>query len=100
MNNADIEKTFQSDPTSSFTFHIGAETFEIKFKGVVFAKTQIRIRMEDIVFSAVRKYSFVFDFLTIRDATGGQKQEEEGCSSATLPAEASRSRVSLDSIQC
>ncbi|XP_041832955.1 protein mono-ADP-ribosyltransferase PARP12 [Melanotaenia boesemani] len=29
---SDIEKEFQSDPKSSFTFSIGGETFEIKFK--------------------------------------------------------------------
>ncbi|XP_008277100.1 uncharacterized protein LOC103355182 [Stegastes partitus] len=32
VNSSDIEKKFQSNPTSSFTFNIGAETYEIKFR--------------------------------------------------------------------
>ncbi|CAJ1054741.1 uncharacterized protein si:ch211-244b2.4 [Xyrichtys novacula] len=32
IKSADIEKKYQSNPTSSFTFNIGAETFEIKFR--------------------------------------------------------------------
>ncbi|XP_047431469.1 uncharacterized protein si:ch211-244b2.4 [Mugil cephalus] len=32
VKSSDIEKKFQSDPTSSFTFTIGSETFRIKFK--------------------------------------------------------------------
>lgn len=33
VKNSDIEKKFQSNPASSYTFAIGADTFEIKFAG-------------------------------------------------------------------
>lgn len=32
VNSSDIEKKFQSNPRSSFTFHIGAQTCEIRFR--------------------------------------------------------------------
>ncbi|XP_041636910.1 uncharacterized protein si:ch211-244b2.4 [Cheilinus undulatus] len=32
IKSADIEKKYQSNPTSSYTFNIGAETFEIRFR--------------------------------------------------------------------
>ncbi|KAK5848907.1 hypothetical protein PBY51_008593 [Eleginops maclovinus] len=32
VKNSDIENKFQSNPTSSFTFNVGAKTFEIKFR--------------------------------------------------------------------
>lgn len=32
VNSSDIEKKFQSNPTSSFTFNLGAKTYEIRFR--------------------------------------------------------------------
>lgn len=40
VKSCDIEKKFQSHPTGSFTFNVGAETLEIRFTGAVNSQHQ------------------------------------------------------------
>lgn len=93
MKSSDIEMQFQRNPTSSYTFNVGAESVEIRFRGKVLKNAA---NMENGVREnkeAEIKLSLLW---FARDATGGKKQEEEGYSSTAFPAEADGSVVSLD----
>lgn len=45
VKSSDIENKFQSNPTSSVTFNVGAKTSEIKFRGEVYSKNFHQMHM-------------------------------------------------------
>lgn len=98
MKCSDIERKFQSNPKSSFTFNIGSETLEIKFRGGARSQKSLHMQHSSCTTSFVSfsDTSLIFFFSFVRNEAGGEKKKEESHSTAVLPTAAGSSRVSLD----
>uniref|UniRef100_A0A3Q3A7T1 Si:ch211-244b2.4 n=1 Tax=Kryptolebias marmoratus TaxID=37003 RepID=A0A3Q3A7T1_KRYMA len=85
VKSLDIEKKFQSNPTSSYTFSVGGKTFEIRFPGDVSSPLYISSLTEQRGKKCVAfNRSGLLLTLFVRNETGGWKEKEESHTTTTV----------------